>query len=219
MLTDDVITAGRTPHTDNCIADWMETSRSTDNNYYGWSWSNDICPAFDDYVNSKGASYIPHSQEISWSSFSWAQLVNNIEDGKPLVFLVDSNGDGDTDHFVPIIGYRDTYGYQEYACWDTWNLNIRWERFRAMSSSYSWGVSRAYTFSIDRIDTWWVDYYYSGTETGAFDTPFDTLIEAVTAASDWDTIYIKASSSPHETLTIVKPLYIYSWNGTATVGN
>jgi len=65
-----------------------------------------------------------------------------------MVFLVDSAGDGDTDHFVTVIGYRDDYGYNEYACRDTWYSAIRWSRFRAMSSSYSWGVWGGWSFDI-----------------------------------------------------------------------
>jgi len=219
MLTDDVITSGRTPHTDDCVADWMKTSRSTENNYYGWSWSSHICPAFQSYVSSRSSNLFGSCQEITWASFSWAQLMANINGGKPLVFLVDSDGNGGTDHFVAVIGYRDTQGFQEYACWDTWNLNVRWERFRAMSAGSPWGISRIYVFSIDHSNVWWVDYNYSGTETGEFDKPFNTLTEAVTAAGNWHTIYIKASSSPKETLIITKPLYIFSWNGTAIVGH
>ena len=40
MLQDDALQQGRTPHADNCIADFMRTSRSTAANYYGWSWSS-----------------------------------------------------------------------------------------------------------------------------------------------------------------------------------
>lgn len=48
MLNDSYITAGRIPHSDNCLADFMDTSKSTRGNYYGWSWSSDVGPAFVD---------------------------------------------------------------------------------------------------------------------------------------------------------------------------
>ena len=218
MLTDAHITAGRTPHADNCIADWMDTSRSTHGNFYGWSWSSDICPAYNSYVNSRGSTYIPTSHEFSWSGFSWDDLQTEIDEGRPLVFLVDSKGDGDTDHFVTIVGYSDDKGYQEYGCRDTWSDVVRWERFRAMSSSYTWGVSRIYTFVVDRDDVWWVDFYYSDTEDGTFKRPYNTLAEAVGAADPGDTIYVKNGSS-NETILIEKQLYIYAFQGSFSIGN
>jgi len=218
MLTDAYITAGRTPHADNCIADWMDTSRSTDNNYYGWSWSNDICPAYNSYVNSRGSTYTPTSHEFSWSGFSWDALQTEIDEGRPLVFLVDSNGDGHTDHFVTIVGYSDDKGYQEYGCLDTWSDVVRWERFRVISSSYAWGVSRIYTFAVDRDDVWWVDFYYSGTENGTFNHPYNTLAEAVGAADPGDTLYVKNGNSS-ETILIEKRLNIYAFQGSFSIGN
>jgi len=218
MVTDAYITAGRTPHADNCIADWMETSRSTDNNYYGWSWSNDICPAFNSFINSRGTTYTPTSDEFTWSSFSWAKLKIEIDEGRPLVFLVDSDGNGGTDHFITIVGYNDNNGYQEYACRDTWSDVIRWERFREISSSYRWGISRIYTFAVDNDRVWWVDFHFSGTEYGTFNRPYNTLVEAVTAAAPSDTIYVKNGDSS-ETILITKRLYIYAFQGSFSIGN
>ena len=62
-----------------------------------------------------------------------------------MVFLVDTDGDDSTDHFVAAIGYRDTQGYEEYACLDTWTPagHIRWERFREMNSGVTWGIRGA----------------------------------------------------------------------------
>lgn len=67
----------------------------------------------------------------------------------------------------------------------------------------------------------WVDFYYRGqpslSETGMFDTPFNTLAEAVNAASPGCTINLKAGSLA-EVLTITKPLTLEAYYGAVTIG-
>ncbi|MCP4639909.1 MAG: hypothetical protein GY851_05740 [bacterium] len=154
MVTDDCITAARTPHVDDCIADFMLTSRSTSTNYYGWSWSSHIKPAFENYVATK---YTPTNgligtcNQYSWSSLTWALVTNEIDNGRPMVFLVDTDASGGTDHFVTIVGYRDDAGNgQEYGCLDTWApaSTVRWCGFQQMDSGVSWGVWGGWTFQL-----------------------------------------------------------------------
>ncbi len=212
ILDDAYITAGRAAHADNCIADWMFTSQSTrikgspaHGLPYGWSWSGDISPAFNDYVNSRSIDYTPSSQYLDWRATgaaawndNWNTLKAEIDAERPMVFLVDSDGDGGTDHFVTIVGYRINNGNREYGCKDTWTASggvTRWERFREMSGSYSWGICTANTFSLEKSagadGEWWVDKAYGGIETGTLAQPFNTLGEAVAAASAGDRIFIK----------------------------
>ena len=135
-------------HISNCIADFMETSWSARGNFYGWSWSSDIGPSFTGYVNYIAPQYTPAYYNFWYSDDTWNLLRTEIDHNRPMVFLVDSIGNGFTDHFVTVIGYRDTQGYQEYACMDTWFDSVRWERLRPMSSSYTWGVYGGTTFSL-----------------------------------------------------------------------
>lgn len=135
-------------HTNDCIADFMRTSWSSANNFYGWSWSTDIQPAFTSYVHLRNPAYIARSTQYSMAnSLTWAVLTNEIANNRPMVFLVDSTGDGISDHFVPIVGYSDGPP-QQYACYDTWNPDLRWYQFRAMSSLYTWGVWGGWSFSL-----------------------------------------------------------------------
>jgi hypothetical protein len=137
-------------HLSDSVADFMRTSWSADGVYYGWSYSNMIGPAFERYIASVAPQYSPSTSEyyMDYGTLTWGLMKGEIDAARPLVFLVDSDGDGYTDHFVPVIGYRETYGYREYACWDTWSRNVRWARFRAMSASYPWGVWGATTFHV-----------------------------------------------------------------------
>ncbi len=131
-------------HTSNCLADFMKTSWSAVGNYYGWSWFNDVDDAFRGYTDwanaTYGASYQVASRNERWGVFSWANYTAEIDAGRPLVFLVDTGGDGYTDHFVTAIGYRETSGYAEYACLDTWDVGVRWQRFRGVASGWAWGI-------------------------------------------------------------------------------
>jgi hypothetical protein len=137
-------------HASDSVADFMHTSWSSDGNYYGWSWSDKISPSFVGFATLKSRTYVATSTTyLMASTLSWTLVKAEIDSSRPMVFLVDSSGDGSTDHFVTIIGYRETSGYPEYACWDTWSTtSVRWARFRAMSGSYSWGVWGGFTFGL-----------------------------------------------------------------------
>lgn len=138
-------------HKDDCMADFMHTSWSVDNNRYGWSWSNMIGPAFTDYVNLVASEYLPSYENYYPSKpITWSVLTTQIGATKPMVFLVDTDGDGYTDHFVTVVGFRDTLGYQEYACLDTWSpaTEIRWERFRPLKNGDPWGVWGGTSFAL-----------------------------------------------------------------------
>jgi hypothetical protein len=137
-------------HAANCLADFMHTSWSANGLQYGWTYSNMVSAAFDGYVASKYPASSPASTAYAGTSLTWTMVRQQMDANRPMVFLVDSDGDGRTDHFVPVVGYRETNGYPEYACWDTWSTSlIRWQRFRAMSSTYTWGVWGGYTFSMN----------------------------------------------------------------------
>jgi hypothetical protein len=69
MQTDRSETGGA--HADNCIADFMYTSRSANGNYYGWSWYSHVPGSFEDYVNLVAPEYNPISSNLTYSSFPW----------------------------------------------------------------------------------------------------------------------------------------------------
>jgi hypothetical protein len=153
MEDDAYITAGRPPHPSDSLADFMDTSKSTRSNYYGWSWSSDMGPAFMDYVSLQSPAYQPSysSYRTSYGTLTESVLVNEINANRPMVFLVDSDGYNGTDHFITIIGYRYAPNLQ-YAAWDTWsNSTIRWEDFQGMASGVPWGVWGGWSFNITNL--------------------------------------------------------------------
>ena len=141
-------------HVADSLADYMQTSWSSERNKYGWSWSKTIIPAFTTYVHSRlpADQYTPMCSVYTMGgSLTWELLKQEIDNDRPMVFLTDSNGDGRTDHFVTVVGYRVTSGNNEYGCLDTYQpvATIRWEQFRSMSSAYKWGIWGGWTFQID----------------------------------------------------------------------
>jgi len=139
-------------HSSNCIADFMNTSWSSRSNYWGWSWSNDIAPAFTNYIQMRNSTYVVStSYQYFNTGTSWNNFKSEIDSNKPVVLLVDSNGDGYTDHFVTGIGYDDTG--MLYAIYDTWDHSIHWYQWRSMSSNYSWGIYGYDILNIEPLST------------------------------------------------------------------
>jgi hypothetical protein len=74
------------------------------------------------------------------------------------------------------------------------------------------------------LETWllklhetWVDFSYVGIETGAFDTPFNTLGEGVNVTPEGSVVKIKTGSTL-ETPTISKRLSVQAFGGPVTIG-
>ncbi|NLF29546.1 MAG: hypothetical protein GX591_01520 [Planctomycetes bacterium] len=131
-------------HTDDCIADFFGTSR--DPRQAGWSGSGLADDAFMDYAAFVGYSDT-HAWNESWGSLTWADLTGEIDAGRPMMFLVDSDGSGATDHFIPIIGYRTDPGLQ-YAAYTTWasDPGVHWFDWQPMAAGDPWGVALATFF-------------------------------------------------------------------------
>ncbi|MCK4624627.1 MAG: PEP-CTERM sorting domain-containing protein [Phycisphaerae bacterium] len=156
-------------HADNCLADFMGTSQSALNLWYGATSQSRISGGMEDYASWKGYSFTAGG--VYSSTPTWDNFTREIQFGRPVMFSVDTKGDGKIDHSVTAIGFRDTNGYQEYACRDTWSASAtpRWERFRTMSSSYDWGVGGWYTLR----------------QTGTTDTQFQSVSGNWSNSSSW----------------------------------
>ncbi len=137
-------------HPSDCIADFMKTSWSSVGNYYGWSWSSDVGAAFISFVNQRDVRYSPQVQQYTMPSMlTWEIMTNEIDNSRPMVFLVDTGGDGDTDHFVTVVGYRSSPA-QQYGCLDTWEPAgvVRWCDFKAMNLGQPWGIWGGWSFNL-----------------------------------------------------------------------
>lgn len=153
-------------HISDCMADFMKTSWSSDENYWGWSWAVDVAPAFTNYVHMKDSGYIVTTSYEYFSIFSsWNVYKNEIDNNRPVELLVDSDGNGSTDHFVAGIGYDDVNLL--YGIYDTWDNTVHWYQFRAMSNTYPWGIYGFNLFEIQLGITASANPNGSGTISGA----------------------------------------------------
>lgn len=152
LMTDRSQTGGA--HADNCVADFMHTSRSANGNYYGWSWFDDVGPAFVQYAAMVDPNILPQVSNYYYSPSSWQTYKDEINANRPVVFLVDTDGDGNTDHFVTGIGYDETT--MEYGIYDTWDNAIHWYDWRSMGWDITWGI---FGFTVFHNIVWTRPYY------------------------------------------------------------
>jgi len=123
------------------IACWFQTSV---NQAYGWSYLSYSDDAFTGYVQYRGYQCTSWYESYSSGEFTWQDLVDEINADHPVMFLVDTDGNGGTDHFVPVIGYDDRGADGKYyGCYTTWSEDetVAWKEFRAMGNT--WGVGYA----------------------------------------------------------------------------
>ena len=122
---------------DTSIADFFHTSEGLP---FGWSYQSDADDAFVEYAAYRGYDDWDAFYE-TYASLSWNEFTNEIDNGRPMMFLVDTDADGGTDHFVPAFGYDDTE--MLYACYTTWSESetIAWYDFQGMGNN--WGIGYA----------------------------------------------------------------------------
>jgi len=125
------------------IADWFGTS--VDPLDYGWSYLSHADDAFIGYADYRGYEFDAWYESLGSGLFTWEELMTEIDGGRPMMFLVDSDGNGGTDHFVPVLGYDDRgdeglwYGVYSVSIFGELE-NVLWKQFRPMSGDYKWGV-------------------------------------------------------------------------------
>jgi hypothetical protein len=143
-------------HPDECLADFMRTSQSAYSNRYGWSWFQDMDQGLEDYVHHVlgplGASTSSEELFISSGTLSWEGYQAEIDAGRPMVLLVDSNSDGSTDHFVTAVGYGLIGDVPHYACHTTWDHGVHWFEFAPIEKGQDWGLFGGITFQIEETD-------------------------------------------------------------------
>jgi Kre9/KNH-like N-terminal Ig-like domain/FlgD Ig-like domain len=138
-------------HPDDSLADFMWTSRSYRDLHYGGGWFTNVSQGFIDYVAWVAPGYLATSEWARWNQLSWADFIAEIDAGRPTVFGVDSDANGQLDHFVTVIGYDDSS--QQYACYNTWDTIVHWYDFTSMLSGQPFGVYGMVSFGLQNAGT------------------------------------------------------------------
>jgi hypothetical protein len=94
--------------------------------------------SFTGYINYIEPEYQPVTRDEFFDTFSWDDYKAEIDSGRPVVILVDTDGDGETDHFITAIGYDP--GNMQYGLLNTWDYDIHWYDWRQMAPGISWGI-------------------------------------------------------------------------------
>jgi hypothetical protein len=132
------------------VADYLGTS--VDPLGYGSTYTSNIIYGMTGYASYRGyaSTATNYNYILGLFGLTWSTLKNEINAGRPMVFNVDSDGNGTNDHSVPVIGYQTVNGVNYYGCYTTWTEDetIQWYQFRGMSSSYAWGISCGESFKV-----------------------------------------------------------------------
>jgi hypothetical protein len=133
------------------IADYLGTSK--DPLGFGSTYTSNIIGGMTSYASSRGyaSTATQYTYIAGLISLTWSKLKSEINAGRPMVFNVDSDGNGTNDHSIPVIAYDDRgSGGKWYGFYTTWSEDetIEWAQFRGMSSSYAWGISSGESFRI-----------------------------------------------------------------------
>ena len=124
-------------HQSNCLADFMRTSWYSQGNPYRWTLFSHIDDGIRGYVNYRAPYYKVTVKNHYGSGLTWDSYCQEIDNNRPVVLLVDVDGNGKSDHYVTAIGYDEDHNY---ACYNTWDRSIHWYDFSRISGGNSWGI-------------------------------------------------------------------------------
>jgi len=126
---------------DTSIADFLRTSEGSVT--FGWTWLASVDSGIEGYAELRGAPVDARTAPVA--AVAWEDVVAEIDAARPMLFLVDTGGDGATDHFVPVLGYDDRgpEGGRWYGAYTTWTEaeTVEWFEWRPMAAGEEWGVA------------------------------------------------------------------------------
>ena len=132
------------------IADFLGTSVGLLG--YGSTYTNNIPSGMTAYASSRGYTATAHENLYLAGilGLTWAKLTSEIDAGRPMLFDVDSNGDGKNDHSVPVVGYETVGGVHYYGCYTTWSEDetIQWYQFTGVSAGHPFGIYDGDSFQL-----------------------------------------------------------------------
>lgn len=112
-----------------------------------------MAPALGSTIESADCGYQATAigRYCGWD-WTWDLFRAELDAGRPLVLLVDTGGDGSTDHFVTATGYDDAGGARNYACLNTWDTGVHWFEFTGVAAAQPWGIYGGVTLTIKLTD-------------------------------------------------------------------
>jgi hypothetical protein len=133
-------------HPSDCIADYLKTSWSSENLAYGHTRTTNIPQGFKNYVECIYPNCIAECSEIYFYNYIWDLYKREINNNHPVLLLVDSDGDGESNHMVTGIGYIDSLN--EYIFYDTYTDNMKTNKWVGIGRGNVYGVEYLYIMRI-----------------------------------------------------------------------
>jgi hypothetical protein len=134
-------------HPDNCLADHCLTSRSLYGNYYGQTKNMDLKPGIEDFVRS-GGRYIATAATYPFAQVDWTTIRNEVLSNRPMVFLLDADGDSLEDLFVTVLGFYTENGINYFGCFNTLDRDLHWHEYRRAERGVPGGVVSVHIMAI-----------------------------------------------------------------------
>jgi len=128
-------------HPNNCIADYMKTSFSSENCHYGLTMLSNMCPGIESYSASRGKPCSTNLYANQDNATFYNLMKDEINSGRPLVATVFIE---DLGHSITAVGWRENSGLQEIGYYDTYENDIQWKE---VTTEGDWRVS--YVIAMD----------------------------------------------------------------------
>jgi hypothetical protein len=124
---------------DTSLADFLHTSEGTLG--FGSTWLSQVDPGIEGYTAWRGHPL--DADSLSFGAVSRNDIVVEIDAGRPMLFHVDSDGNGSVDHTMAVLGYEDRGAeglwYGSYTTWRE-DETVEWFPFRPMTAGDAFGV-------------------------------------------------------------------------------
>jgi hypothetical protein len=144
-------------HQDNCLADFMKTSFSSEGMNYGSTalvHTISGMVAFARDRHPEATITVQEDLRVSHANASeiFEILKAEIDADRPVFGIVDSDGDGRIDHAIPIWGYTITETGRFITCWDSWYHVPRTFEFLPIQIRRPFGVFNINTLALSFED-------------------------------------------------------------------
>ena len=126
-------------HSDNCLADHCLTSRSLYGNYYGQTRGMDLKPGVEEF-GSSGGRYVTTAATYPFAQVDWMTIRNEVLSKRPMVFLMNADGDSLEDLFVTVIGFYTENDINYFGCFNTLDGDLHWYEYKRAESGVPGGV-------------------------------------------------------------------------------
>ena len=134
-------------HSDNCLADRCLTSRSLFGNYYGQTRGIDLKPGIEEFGRA-GGRYITTVATYPFAQVEWTTIRNEVLSKRPMVFLMDADGDSLEDLYVTVTGFYTEDNINYFGCFNTLDGDLHWYEYRRAGSGVPGGVVSVHVVAV-----------------------------------------------------------------------